>query len=77
MAQRMKALKEKKSDNIVYIFSNPSAAFSSPDHELVIVEVKEIQSSMCAMCTAYDKCASGLKGNDFDCSSYTTDPQPA
>lgn len=71
----MKALKEKKTDKLIYFFPNPLAEFSAPDHELVTVEVKEIRSPLCAMCTSYDSCQSGLKGNDFDCSGYSTDSQ--
>lgn len=71
----MKALKEKKTGKLIYFFPNPLAEFSAPDHELVTVDVTEIRSPMCAMCTAYDKCGSGLKGHDFDCASYTTDDQ--
>lgn len=74
MAQFMKALKEKSTGKIIYFFPNNKGIFTSPDHELVDVEVKEVISGLCKSCTIYDDCKSGLKGHDHDCSSYTTDP---
>jgi hypothetical protein len=73
MSLRIKALKETKTGNLIHFFPNPLAEFSAPDHELITVEVKEIRSPLCATCSAYDLCKSGIKGNDFDCSCYATE----
>lgn len=73
MSQRMKALKDRETGKIFYFFPNPAAEFTAINCDTVTVEVTEIKSPLCATCSFYDWCKSAIKGNDFDCSSYSTD----
>lgn len=68
----MKALKNKHTKKIILVFPQSYSEFTDPDHELITVAINEINSSLCADCSKYDVCSSGIKGNDHDCSSYVS-----
>ena len=70
MTQIMKALKNRQTNKIVILFPQPNTEFTKIDHELITVAVTEIKSYLCASCSGYDDCRSGIRGNDHDCSSY-------